>query len=357
MLFNALAHFQYYLKEFSGYLIFNSIAFILLIYGCLKVYESKKTETQKHMLLALFFTVYSLIIIYSGFEAYFRFQFDESDSLGFLKVTGKWFERHVVFNSYFVRDRDFTPQKKPGVTRIGVVGDSVTMGYGIKDVSKRFSNRLEKKLQDAGQKVEVYNLGMSGLDTQAEMEEYNKIKQLNFDIVVWEYFLNDAQPKDKSTGTRVLARESAQGEIAKFLSERSYFFDYIYWRFSARYDKTFLELRNADLGAYKDKDNFKRHQEDIASFSNQLKQEQRKVVVIIFPFVRLFPNYPATEIHKTMDTIFKNQGFEVVDLLDDLKNKKAEELTIGKFDYHPNEYVQEIAAQRLYEKILPMIKK
>ncbi len=350
-------HISYFLKDFSGYIILMLISFSLLIFTSLRVIRSKRPDSKKKLIVTFVFSIFLLILVFSSFEAYFRYQFDESDSLGFLQVNDKWLERHVIYNNYFTRDRNFERKKKEGTVRIGVIGDSIAFGYGIKDVNNRFSNILEKKLKDAGYNVEVYNLGKSGFDTPDEIEEYNKsFKQLNFDIIVWEYFLNDAEPKGKSNGTKVLLKERAKGKIITFLSDRSYFFDYIYWRLAAKYEKTFRELRNVDMAAYHDGDNFLSHKKDVTDFIAQLKNENRKIVVIVFPFMYFFPNYPATDINQKMDNIFKENGAELIDLLGDLKGKNAKDLIVSQFDYHPNESVQRLAADRLYEKIVPLLK-
>ena len=356
MFLNLWYRLGYFFHDFSFYLflLFASSAF--LVFGSFAIYKSQRSDRTKKIFLTFLVSLFSLIFIYSFFEAYFRYRFDESDSLGFLQVTGRWFKRHVVFNNYFVRDRDFTLSKKEGVTRIGVIGDSIAMGYGIKKVDDRFSNLLEKKLQGAGKKVEVYNLGKSGYDTDTELEEYNKtFKDLNLDIVIWEYFLNDAQPNNRSTGSRVLINSRKQGNLARLISSYSFFFDYVYWRLASRYDKTFVALRNADLAAYKDKENFQRHKKDVIALSKELLNANKKVIVIVFPAVRFIDNYPASDIHQTMDQIFKDQGLTLIDLLDNLKGKRYKDLVVSQFDYHPNEYVQKIAAQRLYEKILPLL--
>ena len=191
-------------------------------------------KKQTFIIIAFFFL--SIVLIYSGFEAYFRYRFDESDSLGFLNVTQKWYGRHVVYNNYQYRDnKDYSLQKTPGTVRIGVIGDSNTFGYGIKNVNNRFSNILEDKLNKDGYKVEVYNFGVPGLDTWNEILEYEKRdKQLNPDIVVWQYFPNDIEAT-RSAGT--IALQTAGNEInpiIKLISDHSYFFNYVYWRLVSR---------------------------------------------------------------------------------------------------------------------------
>ncbi|MBU1962897.1 MAG: SGNH/GDSL hydrolase family protein, partial [Gammaproteobacteria bacterium] len=234
----------------------------------------------------------SFIFIYSGFEAYLRFRFDESDSLGFLKVSERWFQRHVVFNNFNYRDKKFTLDKTPGVVRIGVIGDSLAMGYGIKNINDRFSNILEKKLNDNGSHVEIYNFAQSGFDTEHETLEYQKVKKFNFDILLWSYFLNDIEEASKSAGTAVLKKaQELPSPLIQFLSDNSFLFNYIYWRLDARYDKTFSNLKNTDLSQYDDQAVFSHHKQLISSFISKfyathfLKQRSCDLAVL----VKLFP--------------------------------------------------------------------
>ncbi len=355
-LFNLWARVSYFLQDFALYLtiiIFSLCAVIFLSY---QIFKSHMSDGKKKALVALYFTFLSFVMVYSGFEAYFRYRFDESDSLGFLKVNARWYKRHIVFNNFFYRDRNFEEKKKDGVTRIGVFGDSIAMGYGIKDTNNRFSNLLEKKLKDAQHNVEVYNLGVSGYGTKQELDDYEKTKHLNFDIVIWEYFLNDAEPAEESAGTRVILKEKWQGKLVSFLSQYSYFLDYVYWRLAARYENTFRELRNVDMESYKDPENFKRHKKDVEDFIKELQADNKKFIIVIFPFLYSLPSYPALDIHKTITAIFKEHGVEYIDMLDDLKDKQASDVTVSRFDYHPNEYVQRLVADKLYDKIVPLLK-
>lgn len=352
-----LLRIKYLASDFALYLIIDFIAAILFLFIFYKIFKSKASERKKKLLLSLVFVFIVFVSAFSAFEAYFRFIYDKSDGLGFLRVNSKWQERHVIYNGYFYRDRDFAVAKLVGVKRIGVIGDSITFGGGIENVNDRFSNLLEKKLTDAGYKVEVYNLGKPGYDTDGEIAEYQKVKNLDFDIIVWEYFLNDIQPKDKSTGSPIIQRASKKGTIVTFVSNKSYFFDFLYWRLASRWQKTLIELRNADLARYQDAPTLDNHQKQITGFIKSVRDENRKVVVIIFPLLAfLGPDYPADEIHHQMANFFKDNGAEVIDLLDYLKGKNDKELWASQFDSHPNEFVHALAAQKLFEAVIPLLK-
>jgi len=357
MIFNLWAHLSYFLRDFFPYLTLILISCLIALVAFYKIFRSNISESKKKISLSIIFIILISILTYSLFEAYFRYFYDQSDGLGFLKVNQKWQARHVVYNSYFFRDRDFNPIKKEETTRIGVLGDSITFGGGIENIEDRFSNILERNLKNAGYNVEVYNLGKPGYDTEGEIQVYNSVKDLNFDIIIWEYFLNDIQSSQNSTGTPIIVNGSKKDKIAEFLSDRSYFFDFLYWRINSKYRKVFLDLRTADMDRYQDQQRLSQHKEEVADFIKDLKNDNKKVITIIFPFIYFMgPNYPAVEIHNLMDNVFRENGVETIDLLDDLKDKNGKDLIAGPFDSHPNEMVHKLAADRLFEKVVPLLK-
>lgn len=356
MLLTIWSRLSYFLQDFTLFLILLCITFAIFIYASFKIYKSRFSQKKKRLRLALVFTCFVTVLIFSIFEGYFRYVYDDSDGLGFLKVNERWHKRHVVFNNFFFRDRDFQEDKKEGVLRIGVLGDSITQGDGIKDVNNRFSNLLEKKLRDTGFNVEVYNLGKAGYDTQTEIEVYNNIKHLNFDLIIWEYFINDIQPKDKSTGTPIIAQNSHRAKLLEFISNRSFFLDFLYWRFSTVYDKTITALHSADVNQYKNQFVLAQHKKDTTDFIKSLKKENRKVIVIMFPSISfLGDNYPVFT-NEIMLNHFSENKVEVINLYDFLKDQNPKVLRASRFDTHPNEKVHKLAAEKLFKKIQLLLK-
>ena len=354
-------HFSYFLQDFWVYLIILGVSSFGFLWAARRIYSSSLTDEKKMALLASCFVAVSFAYIYSGFEFYFRYRFDQSDSLGFLKTSERWTARHVVFNNYQYRDRDFRVQKTPGVVRVGVIGDSNTMGAGIRNPENRFSNILEKLLNDHGYKVEVYNFGVSGFDTDQEVTEYNRrLKQFDVDLLVWQYFFNDVEEATHSAGTQILKHEQALPRgLITFLTDHSFFFDYLYWRLAAKYDSTFGEIRNADVQQYNIPEVFNHHSDLIASFSGQLRQQNKPFVVLLLPFMYFFPNYPkeVIEIHQRMDALFRHDGATaIVEIVEDLLKKQKQDLIASPYDSHPNEYVHRLAAEKLYAAIAPLLR-
>ena len=66
-------------------------------------------------------------------------------------------------NAMGFRDREFSPEAPPGVTRILAIGDSFTYGWGVED-DEAWPKVLERRLVAAGERVEIANMGEPGAD-------------------------------------------------------------------------------------------------------------------------------------------------------------------------------------------------
>src|SRR5882762_9278915 len=74
-------------------------------------------------------------------EVYYRFIYDTTDALDSTKVSERWFRRYYHMNSGGCRDNlDYQARIQPGKRRITILGDSFTVGHGIKNVENRFAN-------------------------------------------------------------------------------------------------------------------------------------------------------------------------------------------------------------------------
>lgn len=347
-----ISRIAFFLQDFLAFIIAVLLFTAVFIVLSMLILKSNMSIRLKKLALASGFFLLSLILLFCLLEGYFRYIYDESDGLGFLQVNKRWSQRHVIYNSDFKRDRNFNGEKTEGVIRIGALGDSITFGQGVAKVDDRFTNLLEKKLNKGGIKAEVYNLGVPGLDTHEEIEIYKGLSHLNFDILVWQYYLNDIQPEDKSEPARIISQNAYPNRLIQLASQETTFFDFLYWRLSSKYSSTFKQLGNHYLDMYGNKNTLDNHKEELSAFIRELKDQNKTITVIIFPFIELLgPNYPAHGAHQEMKTFFESQDIEVIDLLDDLQNRNWKDLVASKFDTHPNEIVHNIAATKLYEKL------
>jgi lysophospholipase L1-like esterase len=98
-------------------------------------------------------------------------------------------------NSARLRDREFPREKSPGVYRIVWLGDSTTVGWGV-PLAGAAPKILERELNTSRRGgVEVLNAGVGNYDTVQEVEHYLTIdRSFHPDMVILEYFINDAEP-------------------------------------------------------------------------------------------------------------------------------------------------------------------
>ncbi len=95
------------------------------------------------------------------------------------------------------RERNHAEAKSPGRLRVVVLGDSIAAGYRIERFEDTFPGILGTRLRGAGLPVEVLNFGVTGYNTEQEIETL-RARALAFapDIVLVAYCHNDREPPD-----------------------------------------------------------------------------------------------------------------------------------------------------------------
>jgi hypothetical protein len=95
------------------------------------------------------------------------------------------------FNGDGVRDRTRPREKPEGVWRVAILGDSVTLGDGLK-AYEAYPQVLEARLQAAGERVEIMNVALWGWSTRQERIAWERIaKDYHPDEAILAVCLND----------------------------------------------------------------------------------------------------------------------------------------------------------------------
>src|SRR6476469_2332537 len=96
-------------------------------------------------------------------------------------------------NSKGLRDREFGYEREPGKLRILMLGDSLTVGWGV-TIEDTFSKRIERLYAAAGVDAEVINLGVRRYNKEKEVQSFlNTGRNYRPDVVVLNFFVNDAE--------------------------------------------------------------------------------------------------------------------------------------------------------------------
>lgn len=231
-------------------------------------------------------------------------------------------------NSAGLRDREFPREKAAGVYRIVWLGDSTTVGWGV-PLDGTAPKILERQLNAAGHgRFEVLNAGVGNYGTVQEVEHYLTIdRAFHPDLVILEYFINDAEP---------VPRERTAGLLG-----RSYLAAFAISRFDGALRMAGLRPRWRDYYAslYRDgSPGLEAAQDALARLAAVTAQDGTGMLVAILPELHQIDTaYPFEKEHRKIEDYLAARHVRTIDLLDCLRGHGPEAgLWITPADTHPN---------------------
>lgn len=232
----------------------------------------------------------------------------------------------VTISSQGLRDREFPLTPPPGRTRILMLGDSLTFGWGV-PADRTFSKRLERMLQQAGHDAEVINTGVGNYNTEMQVAYFFE-RGLRFqpDYVVLNYFINDAEPTPQYRST--------------FLSRHSR--AYVY--FASRVDAA---LRLAGVGdhtdwrtyyddLYEGGDGIGRVAAAVERLADYCRAHDIPLFVVNHPELRRPADYPFAHVDEMIERIAAANGLKYVSLLSAVRDLDPPSLWVTPPDPHPS---------------------
>jgi len=264
-------------------------------------------------------------------------------------------------NSAGFRGPEYDLRPAPGVFRIVVVGDSFVMGEGVLE-EEAYPAVLEDLLNDlaGGQRYEVLNLGLSGLNINHVVERL-KTLGLSFhpDLIVYGLTSNDIEVKGYRTTISGETIQAQRDRYAAFADSRSYLLRLLWPRW--------VSLRtglNPPVGTYMYEvfDNYLHNPKVWANFVSgfdRLADIQREtgipIVVFIHPilaYLRAF--HPFDEVYGVVEAAAEARGLRVIQGYPSVVGRRAEALWISPANPHPNVQAHRLFAQRLRDGLLAM---
>ena len=282
-----------------------------------------------------------LTLIFAGGEVYYRYLYDDTDSFALTKVTKRWLKRHYQLNNLNMRDdQEYFPTIATNKTRVTFIGDSFTAGHGVEDVNNRFANILRNKKPD----WEVQVFGVNGFDTGDEVNLLADALSQGFqlDWVVLIYTLNDISditPAWKSIVQRLYYPENRPG----FFIQNSYFANALYYRFIGTTDPDVSSYFNFVTEAY-NSSIWDVHKKRLRQMQQMVKSHGGRLLVVTFPFMHVTDKNSFSAIHEKLDLFWREQGIPHLDMSPVFQNYTPKELTVNRFDAHPNEFAHALAA-------------
>ncbi len=249
----------------------------------------------------------------------------------------------VETNSNGQRDREIPYERAPGVLRVAMVGDSLTMGWGV-PFESLFSKRLEGLYGKVGINAEVVNLGVGNWNTvQAVQHFLTKGYRYNPDIVVLNYFVNDAEPTPETREEPSWLLRNCYSCI--FVKGR---LDTVLRQFTTRQNWADYYLGLYDGGKSRGWLDAKAAIDKLAEYC---KTNGIKLLIAHLPELHDVQNYRFGVVSELVRQTANENEVPFVDLLPNLQFQTSEDLWVTPPDPHPNAFANELIAAGLFEAL------
>jgi len=312
----------------------------------------------------LFFLFISVLLPLLAIEVILRcaFELKEPLDLGDLKS-----QTYTVFDSPGFDRYGFREEEvQEGVfneefTRILFLGDSFTFGQGVRKGADRFSDLIEKYLNDENvlnKKYHVYNAGACG--TEAD-EWYQYLKSLSYRYKPHYVFVIFFKRDGTSFPSSLRAYETIIGNIKKpyidsFIYRHSYIGKHICHYLIVKEFNDFYTngMLKSYIGSDKDKTEWVKQQRFLKRIARLCEKNKMECHLVIFPYLfSLESGYQFYAIEEEIIRFAQESDIAVFSLTQGFIGVQSSTLWVSASDQHPNEKAHKIAADTLY----PYLKK
>jgi len=242
-------------------------------------------------------------------------------------------------NSQGLRDREFSVERVPGKLRIAMLGDSLTVGWGV-PVDDTFAKRIERMYAAAGIDAEVINFGVGNYNTVQEVQAFlAKGYRYRPDIVVLNYFVNDAELLEPVRSPSPLMRACY---ACVFLAGRG---DAVVRQFLGGMDWAQYYLSLYGDGTSQ---GWVEAKAAIGRLAEATKASGAKLVIANLPELHDVKDYRFGRITDLVRQAAAEYGAVFVDVLPAIADQPSSKLWVTPPDPHPNAYANELIAQALF---------
>ncbi len=238
---------------------------------------------------------------------------------------GRFFGVDVAINSLGFRDEEFGAD--PEAIRVGLLGDSVTFGWGV-EYGDRFSEILERNWsQRVGRPVELLNTGHGNYNTVQELatlEESLASRDLDALLQVW--YINDAEPTPEHRDAPWYARF----HTAIFLWAKS---DLLRRRFGAResYEEYYRALYEPDAAG------FPAFRDALQATGRWARDRGVPWIFVVLPEFHGFEaDGPFSDVYVRVARLAAESGAQVVDATPHFAGVDPSTVWVAPNDVHPN---------------------
>lgn len=329
-----------------------AVLLFVLLWGLLILRRRWKGSVGRGRVVNALLALWMLLLTTTVAEVAFASLYDHTDSFAKTNVSKRWFDRHVKLNDAGFRDSNpFPPEGSTG-RLIVFAGDSFTFGHGVKNPAHRFSDLVAAEL-DASRPGEfrVSNTGLPGLGIRQLIAQVEDWAKRNFPVktLVYTVVLNDIENLEPATGEFYNQLNALDPNC--IILKSTYLPNFLYYRLQAWRQPASRNYYDYLADAWAG-DTWRK-------FSDQLDRLHQACVVngielklAVFPFLHnLDDEYPFTRAHERLQQYCNKHEIPCADLLPAMRGRSDNELTVNRFDAHPNELAHRLAAEVILREL------
>jgi len=258
--------------------------------------------------------------------------------------SGLYYGTTITTNADGFRDYNYDVKKPSSTYRIMMLGDSITLGWGVNS-SDTFSKRIERKINNIsnGKKFEVINTGIGGYNTKMEVELLKqKGLKYNPDLIILNYYINDPELPRKPSITFYY--------LQKNLYTYAFFWD--------KFSNLLLRLKNESYLNYYSQlygNSYEGRQVMLQSIGELAKiahEKNIKLLIVVYPEFHNFKNYEFDYATNLVRNASASNSAYFLDLLPYFKKVNPESVWVSYEDAHPNALGHSIAADAITEYLI-----
>lgn len=258
--------------------------------------------------------------------------------------------RHALYvtNSRGLRGGEYSLAAAPGTFRIAMMGDSFTMGSGVR-VEEAYPALVEDALRGTGpaRDYEVINLGLSGLSLAQSLDERLLPIGLDYspDLIVYGFTLNDLEGPDYVAPPRVPPTPSG-----------SLLFDLLHQRWDWLRDMAWPSrtsyVRELDENFFHNPVVWRRFESDLDRLAAIGRERGVCIVVLLHTHLtELNPWHPFLRHYDAVAAAARARGMHVVETFPWFEGVDPLDYTCAVHDPHPNAAGHQILSEALLRSL------